>query len=180
MRVQDIVNDNTILKVGEFSILWNVFEDKVDREIERKKTDPAYQNKKFVLTQEIHGFITSQINWLNLNNTQVAAVEQLSQELKTRANYIYRSEATEIRRIELYVENKLFPKEESRNIARKLGDLEVIRSFINEPIKENARGSMFSVWAMRNNLFHGEKRIYDLNGQERLFECANAVLREVL
>ncbi|MGQ3241732.1 hypothetical protein [Shinella sp.] len=40
--------------------------------------------------------------------------------------------------------------------------------------------TLIIVWRYRNNLFHGEKWAYDLQGQLANFSCANAVLMRVL
>lgn len=55
----------------------------------------------------------------------------------------------------------------------------VIKGVSNEP-RDRMLAALIIVWRLRNNLFHGAKWAYQLQGQHQNFTHANAVLMRVL
>ena len=154
IRYVNLKND-TILGVGKFTILWNVYED--------EKCDCCCTYDK----------ILKSIN--NIGNKSKTAFIQLAAELKTRAK--------NDNSIDDYVSNKLYPTGDNRariSRAERTTYITQVFNFINSNGNDFFDGGLLAIWRIRNNMFHGLKGHSVLEEQIDLFKAMCDVLEAVI
>lgn len=161
------INEETVLEVGKFAILWNVFE--------KTKCRESCQADKIM---EI-----AQASEQSCKKIFIEFAKTLNNRAKPKHEYI--DEQDKRIHIHCYVDNGLFPNQKSKDGItrdnRKYG-IDIVEKIIDYIISVGERsidGGLFAIWAIRNNMFHGSKEHGNLNEQINLFKSMNAVLKEV-
>jgi len=142
---------NTVLEVGKFAILWNIFE-----------------HIKFGEDCRLDDIKNLESELMKLNREQPFV--KLATTLRMRAK-------EQGFTIEEYVETQLFKKGHK---PKDSSIIPLTIEFINSPRKNNQVGAMYAIYRIRNNMFHGTKAPYALDNQIELFEDANKVLESVI
>ena len=144
------VNKETILEIGQFSILWNMLEERYfDKYMtDRKVTDVA----NFIYSDHIQQYCLNLVNallkYLNEDKTTIS-IEKIKDKLYSE-NW-----------------NGSYPEME-KTILGKSSNVELLI------------GSLLLLLRLRNNLFHGEKDPYKINAQIELFRASNILLDKLL
>jgi len=149
----EIFNTDTVLEVGKFTILWNIFEN--------KKCSCYCSPSKIMKMEEV---------LVSLNNDPF---EKLASELFKRADKLGYGNVVSYVKSSLYSSNAIIT-----NVDQKTHIPEIIK-FI-ESGGENKLGALFAIYRIRNNMFHGLKGYSELDNQISLFSSMNAVLEEIL
>jgi hypothetical protein len=155
------MNNETILEVGKFAILWNVFEEW------RCKCNCSHEKIKEVVDDVMR------IRAIVGKRGEEDAFINFAAELADRAKKTSGS-------VESYVKTKLYPDDERARITKKERDgfMATVINFINSGGKNALDGALLAIWRIRNNMFHGLKGHSVLDEQIELFRAMNAVLEE--
>ncbi len=146
------IKKETVLEVGKFTILWNIFE--------KHRCKYNYKCKE--------------INSIELSHLYKLPFEKFASVLKDRA-------LTKGLTIKTYVENKLYPKSNAiiRKDDKEIY-MPIVIDFINSAGRTQLEGAILAIHRIRNNMFHGLKWYDELDEQINLFRAMNAVLEEVI
>ena len=156
------MNNETILEVGKFAILWNVFEEW------RCKCNCSHEKIKEVVDDVMR------IRAIVGKREEEDAFINFATELAKRAKKLEIS-------VEECVRTKLYPTDDKRAKISKIGQevyMAKVIEFINSGGKNALDGALLAIWRIRNNMFHGLKGHSVLDEQIELFRAMNAVLEE--
>lgn len=147
------INEKTILEIGRFTILWNIFED--------IKCDCNCTYEK----------IKNAVNSVN----NYTPFRELRKEFENRAEM---SRCC----ISDYVRTRLYPDDVRARIHGQATNdyMPRVIEFLNSDGESVYDGALLAVWRIRNNMFHGLKSHQELNAQVELFKAMSAVLDEVI
>lgn len=174
----DVVDPLTIRAIGEFSILWNHFENYM-KSHHKREVDIINKNKnknEKDIDVMHRNFVFALINKLELSESLVNEVDEKDGRFE---NYIKSRSNNSSNEYNLKVINKQFFKESN---DKEIDD-EVIRElFASEDYHDKLCFLYFIVKKVRNNMFHGNdlKAIGKLSGQYELFEFCKHCLAFII
>ena len=148
------INNETILEIGKFAILWNVFEN--------TKCSYNCTCAKIIDMEK------------SIEHLDKEPFERFATELKSRAIKIGRN-------IETYVNKNVYPSNGARiTQTDKTNYIPAVIDFIDSDGKKKLAGAFLAIYRIRNNMFHGLKGYSELDDQIDLFKAMNAILEEVI
>lgn len=166
IKIKDCeIKKNTIMEVGQFAILWNIFENEnfvkgeFSEQINARRLNA--QDKTIIVANRIKEKLNDEI------------VKFFSIAIQGRVDIYNFTDNT----IEQYVTYELV-SDQSYGLHESYRNL--IQDFIKNPVNDNFAGCLLAILQIRNNMFHGFKQYSDLNNQIDLFKSANEVLRMVI
>lgn len=149
------LNQETLIEVGKFTILWNIFED--DKCCNNCNDNVILGMKDFIKTLNKRFF------------------KELAQELKNKAGSISMN-VKEYVKIHMYAEwagSKITADNRRVHIP-------IVVDFISSEGEKEPIGALLAIYRVRNNLLHGIKCCSALDNQIELFKAMNAILEEAI
>jgi len=148
---------DTVLEIGKFSILWNMFE-------HTKFPDYCNDQKLIALANQ----------YLSSEERKLFAIA-----LQNRARSYQSSKKEPIKDDDSYINDYV---NQHLSLGRGLNkDLKgKIIAFIKNKWCDAIDGGLLAIYRIRNNMFHGLKLSYNLDGQIDLFRTINTVLESIL
>ena len=152
----EFVDKDIIFEIGKFAILWNMFERDCG-------CNASSTNIKNYMTKIDNSY-----------NKEI--FENFIDVVKEIAKKIYPDEEDFL---EKYISHNLYPKDDER---ARISDFEIknelpmVKSFFQNPSKDNWVGVLFAIKRIRNNMFHGLKDEYFLD----FFKSINDILEYLI
>lgn len=140
------IQNDTVFSIGEFSILWGMFEEKY-----------------FEMNCKREKIMRLKVNLVN------ETLINLAKEIKDELLIHYTNPEKAIKHLRVCKKDKLF--------------YNIICSFLeNREMNDNdiILASICICYRVRNNMFHGEKSFFLLNGQKGIIDSCSAFLNDLL
>lgn len=147
------IGNETVMEVGIFTILWNLFEN--------AKCDYNCSADKISSMEEC------------LESLAKEPFELLARVLKGRTGSLCS--------IENYVATRIYPKNNAKiTKVDRDSHIPMVVEFIKSNGQSSLVGGLLAIYRIRNNMFHGLKGHSELDEQIELFRSMSAVLKEIV